>query len=44
MCGDPELCELTKQEKADLDDAARMLLGMTPPPIAEPEEGEPEAA
>ena len=44
MSEQQEARELTEQEQADMDDAARMLLGLTPPPAGEPEDGEPEAA
>ena len=44
MSGEQEALELTEQERVNLDEAARMLLGMALPPAGEPEEEEPEAA
>ena len=43
MSEEQEPREPTEQEQADLDEAARLLLGMTKPP-SEPEEGEPATA
>lgn len=40
---EPEPVELPEEQQAELDDAARMMLGMTPPP-ADPDDGEPVAA
>lgn len=43
MSEEREPREPTEQEQADLDEAARMLLGMTKPPKG-PQEGEPVSA
>ena len=44
MAKEPEPKELTPEQQGDLDDAARMLLGMVPPPSEDDDEGEPAAA